>query len=82
MRIFQEEDGIILKANICYTALQMGLFGFVLLLVIILAVIGLGWQLFSSGVISGFDKDIDIGTPIIKNLTQEARDYVNSPPIG
>jgi hypothetical protein len=60
----------------------MGLFGFVLLLVIILAVIGLGWQMFSSGVISGFERAIDIGTPIIKNLTQEARDYVYSSPIS
>jgi hypothetical protein len=58
----------------------MGLFGFVLLLVIILAIMGLGWQMFSSGVINGFEKAIDIGTPIIKNLTQEARDYVYSPP--
>jgi GH25 family lysozyme M1 (1,4-beta-N-acetylmuramidase) len=40
---------------------------------------GLGWQMFSSGVINGFEKAIDIGAPIIKNLTQEARDYVNSP---
>jgi hypothetical protein len=38
--------------------------------------------MFSSGVISGFEKAIDIGTPIIKNLTQEARDYVYSPPIA
>jgi hypothetical protein len=60
----------------------MGLFGFVLLLVIILAIMGLGWQMFSSGVISGFERAIDVSTPIIKNLTQEARDYVYSPPIG
>jgi hypothetical protein len=57
----------------------MGLFGFILLVIIILAVLGLGWETFSSGVITGFDKAIDIGTPIIKNLTQEARDYVKSP---
>lgn len=57
----------------------MGLFGFILLVVIILAIIGLGWNTFSSGVITGLDKAVDIGTPIIKNLTQEARDYVNSP---
>jgi hypothetical protein len=55
----------------------MGLFGFMLLVVFILAVIGLGWKTFSSGVIVGFEKTVDIGTPIIKNLTQEARDYVN-----
>jgi hypothetical protein len=58
---------------------KMGLFGFILLVVIILAVFGLGWQTFSSGVITGFEKAIDFGTPIVKDLTQEARDYVNSP---
>lgn len=57
----------------------MGLFGFILLIVVILAVIGLGWKTFSAGVIAGFDKAVDVGTPIIKELTQEARDYVNSP---
>lgn len=57
----------------------MGLFGFILLVVIILAVIGLGWQTFSSGVITGFEKALDVGTPIIKELTQEAKDYMNSP---
>jgi hypothetical protein len=30
---------------------------------------GLGWQMFPSGVIGGFERVIDIGTPIIKNLT-------------
>lgn len=57
----------------------MGLFGLLLLVVIILAIMGLGWKTFSSGIITGFEKAIDVGTPIIKNLTQEARDYVNSP---
>ncbi|MGH9965017.1 MAG: hypothetical protein ACRD5E_09370 [Nitrososphaeraceae archaeon] len=46
---------------------------------VILAVIGLGWQTFSSGVITGFEKALDVGTPIIKELTQEAKDYMNSP---
>ena len=57
----------------------MGLLTFLLVIVVILAIVGLGWKAFSSGVISGFNKAIDIGTPVIKNLTQEARDYVNSP---
>lgn len=57
----------------------MGLFGFILLIVVVLAIIGLGWKTFSAGVITGFDKAVDVGTPIIKNLTQEARDYVNDP---
>jgi hypothetical protein len=52
----------------------MGLFGFILLIVVILAIIGLGWETFSIGVITGFDKAVDVGTPIIKELTQEARD--------
>jgi len=57
----------------------MGLFGFILLVVIVLATLGLGWNTFSSGVITGFDKAVDIGTPIIKDLTREAKEYVNSP---
>lgn len=57
----------------------MGLFGFILLIVVILAIIGLGWETFSIGVIAGFDKAVDIGTPIIKELTQEARDHINNP---
>lgn len=57
----------------------MGIFGFILLIVVILAIIGMGWKTFSSGVITGFDKAINGGTPIVKDLTQEARDYVNSP---
>ena len=56
----------------------MGLFGLLLLVIIILAIAGLGWKTFSSEVITGFEKAVDIGTPIIKNLTQEARDHVNS----
>lgn len=57
----------------------MGLLTFLLVIVVILAIVGLGWKTFSSGVIIGIDKAIDIGTPVIKNLTQEARDYMNSP---
>jgi hypothetical protein len=57
----------------------MGLFTLLLIVVVILAVIGLGWKTFSSGIISGFETILDIGQPIIKNLTQEARDYVDNP---
>ncbi|MGA7368168.1 MAG: hypothetical protein WBX01_03495 [Nitrososphaeraceae archaeon] len=52
------------------------------MVVVILAIMGLGWKTFSSGVIIGFEKAVDVGTPIIKELTQEARDYVNSPMIA
>lgn len=57
----------------------MGFLPLLFVIVIILAVLGLGWQTFSSGVISGFDKAVDIGMPIVKNLTQEAKEYVNNP---
>ena len=57
----------------------MGLFGIILLVVVILAVIGLGWKIFSSGVLSGFEKVINVGQPLVKNLTDQAKKYVNSP---
>jgi len=57
----------------------MVLFGLLLLIVIILAIMDLGWKTFSSGVITGFDRAVDVGTPVIKELTHEARDDMNSP---
>jgi len=48
-----------------------------LILIVLVAVIGLGWKTFSSGIISGFETVLDMGQPIVKNLTQEAREYVN-----
>jgi hypothetical protein len=57
----------------------MGLFTLLLIVVVFLALIGLGWKTFSSGVISGFETILDVGQPIIKNLTQEAKEIVNNP---
>jgi hypothetical protein len=49
----------------------MGLISWVVIGVILLAIIGLGWQTFLAGVKKGADK---IGlTPIIKNITYEAK---------
>ena len=48
-------------------------------MVVVLAVIGIGWKTFSVGVISGFDRVINIGAPIVKDLTQEAKEIVNEP---
>jgi hypothetical protein len=45
----------------------MGLFGFILLIVVILANIGLGWETFSIGVIAGFDKAVDVGPLSLRN---------------
>jgi hypothetical protein len=58
----------------------VGLFTFLFLVVIVLAVIGIGWETFSVGVINGFDKVIDVGAPFVKDLTHEARDIVNDRP--
>ena len=57
----------------------MGLFTLLLIAVVVLAVIGIGWKTFSVGVISGFDRVINIGAPIVKDLTQEAKEIVNDP---
>jgi hypothetical protein len=56
----------------------MGLLALVLIVLIVLAIIGLGWKTFSSGIISGFETVVDVGQPIIKNLTNGTREYVNS----
>jgi hypothetical protein len=50
-----------------------------LIVMVIIALIGLGWKTFSSGVISGFGMILNVGSSIIKNLTQEAKEYVNNP---
>jgi hypothetical protein len=55
----------------------MGVLTLVLIVLVILAMIGLGWEVFSSGVISGFETVLDVSQPIIKNLTQ-AKEYVGS----
>jgi hypothetical protein len=47
--------------------------------VLVLAVIGIGWETFSVGVINGFERVIDVGAPFVEDLTQEARDVVNDP---
>jgi anionic cell wall polymer biosynthesis LytR-Cps2A-Psr (LCP) family protein len=60
----------------------MGLFSIILLIVVVLAIVGLGWKIFSSGVLSGFEKVINVGQPLVKNLTDQAKKYVNSPTTG
>jgi hypothetical protein len=57
----------------------VGLFTVLLLVVVVLAVIGVGWKTFSIGVINGFERVIDVGAPFVKDLTQEAKKIVNDP---
>jgi hypothetical protein len=53
----------------------VGLFTVLLIVVVVLAIIGMGWKTFSVGVISGFERVVDIG----EDLTQEAKEIVNDP---
>jgi hypothetical protein len=39
----------------------MGAFTFLLIIVIILAIIGLGWRVFASGLLTGIDRVLKIG---------------------
>jgi uncharacterized membrane protein len=52
----------------------MGALTWIILAVIILAIIGLGWQVFVSGVVKGAEKIINTN-PVLKNSTQEAKQY-------
>ena len=55
----------------------MGAFTWIILLIVILAIIGLGLQVFVSGVFRGAQKIINTN-PILKNTTQEAKQYFGS----
>jgi hypothetical protein len=55
----------------------VGLFTLLLIVVVVFAIIGVGWKTFSVGVINGFEKMLDVGAPIVKELTQEAKQIVN-----
>jgi hypothetical protein len=52
----------------------MGLITWVVIAIVILAIIGLGWQTFFSGVWQGAQK---VGqNPLVQNLTREVKDKV------
>jgi hypothetical protein len=52
----------------------MGLITWVVIAIVILAIIGLGWQMFFSGVWQGAQK---VGqNPLVQNLTSEVKDKV------
>ena len=57
----------------------MGLVALLLLVVIGLAVIGIGWETFSVGVINGFERVLVVSGSFFNDLTQEAKDIVNDP---
>jgi Tfp pilus assembly protein PilO len=52
----------------------MGTLTLVILIIVVLAIIGMGWQVFVSGVFKGAEKIINTN-PVLKNTTQEAKQY-------
>jgi hypothetical protein len=57
----------------------MGLFTVLLVVVVVLAIVGMGWKTFPLGVINGFDRALDVGTPLVKDLIQQATEYIQDP---
>ncbi len=53
----------------------MGLFIWIIIAVLILSVIGLGWQTFVAGVFKGGENIIN-SNPEIKNVTQKVKQYI------
>ena len=53
----------------------MGLFIWIIIAVLILSIIGLGWQTFVVGVFKGGEKIIN-SNPEIKNITQKVKQYI------
>jgi hypothetical protein len=54
----------------------MGLLTWIIVGVIVLAIIGLGWQTFFSGIIQGAKKIG--GNPVIENVTKAAKDRLGN----
>lgn len=56
----------------------MGLLTWIMLTVVILYIIGQGWNVFVSGVLKGLAKVIVIVSPIIKDVGIQAKLYVDN----
>ena len=56
--------------------MNMGLITWIAIIIIILAIIGIGWQAFISGVFNGAKK-LGIPIPTMKNITEKARQYIS-----
>ena len=56
----------------------MGLLTWIMVTVVILSIIGQGWNVFVSGVFKGLEKVIVIVGPIIKDVNSQAKRYVDN----
>jgi histidine ammonia-lyase len=52
----------------------MGLLTWIAVAIVILAIMGLGWQVFFSGVMKGAEKVL--ANPSVKNVTNEAKEFL------
>jgi hypothetical protein len=57
--------------------MNMGLITWIAISIIILAIIGIGWQAFISGVFNGAKK-LGIPIPTKKSITEKARQYISN----
>jgi hypothetical protein len=53
----------------------VGLLIWIIIGIIILAIIGLGWKVFVSGVFKGANKIVD-STPTLKNIANKSKEYI------
>jgi multisubunit Na+/H+ antiporter MnhC subunit len=60
------------------TTQYMGLLTWLILAIIILSIIGQGWNLFVSSVFRGIDKVLNGISPIATDLGNEAKKYANN----
>ena len=55
----------------------MGALTWIILIIVILAIVGLGWQVFVSGIFKGAEKIMN-ADPILKNTSREVKQYFGS----
>jgi uncharacterized membrane protein len=60
------------------TTQYMGLLTWLILAIVILSIIGQGWNLFVSSVFRGIDKVLNSISPIATDLGNEAKKYANN----
>lgn len=58
--------------------MYMGLVTLIVIIVVVLAIVGLGWNVFVSGVYKGAEKIMgNMNSVLIKNLTKKAEQLIN-----
>lgn len=56
----------------------MRLFTIVIVAVVSLAIVGLGWKTFASGVLTGFDVVVEEGGPAVKQLVNSGKEHLSN----